>query len=93
MTTRPGSCPHPIAKALEAYRARKAVRLYLRLLPVILWRDYGGSGPYTPDQVEAAIARHRVTSREFVPYAIAIFCDADAAERAWRDHCWTLDLA
>jgi hypothetical protein len=60
---------------------RFAVRRYLRVLPRLLRRDYGSGGPYTPGQVTQTLARHKVGSQAFRPYALAIFCDADELTR------------
>jgi hypothetical protein len=67
---------------------RKAIGLYLTRLPALLARDYGGRGPYTPAQVERAIARHGIAGGAFSAYGLAIFCDRDdvAETRSEVDH-------
>jgi hypothetical protein len=60
------------------------MKRHLRRLPSLLNHDYGHRGPYTPEQVESTIRRHRVTSLAFAPYAMAIFCDREKVEALWR---------
>jgi hypothetical protein len=75
---------NPLSRALALLGSRRATRRYLRLLPRLLSRDYGHRGPYTPEQVETTIRRHRVTSLKFAAYAMAIFSDRDGVEARWR---------
>ncbi len=78
---------NPITDFLEALRKRAAIRRYLKRLPRKLFQDYGHLGPYTQGQVESSLQRHRVSSSpEFLPYALAIFCDPESLERMRREH-------
>jgi hypothetical protein len=70
---------------VRVIRGRRAMRRFLTALPRHLRRDYGHRGPYTPEQVEATIRRHKVTSPSFAHYAQAIFCDRESVERLWRE--------
>lgn len=74
----------PLLRLVAFLRRRRATKRYLRHLPSLLNRDYGHRGPYTPEQVEATIRRHRLTSVAFAPYAMAIFCDREKVEALWR---------
>ena len=66
-------------------RRRLATRRFLTALPRRLRQDYGHRGPYTPEQVEATIRRHKVASLSFAHYAQAVFCDRESVEKLWRD--------
>ena len=54
-------------------------------MPRLLRRDYGHGGPFTPEQVESTIKRHRVMGATLSHYAVAIFCDRETADRYWRE--------
>lgn len=60
-------------------RRRWMVSHYADCLPRYLFNDYGHSGPYTPNQIDASIDRHRLSGKGADrAYALAMFCDAAA---------------
>ena len=63
---------------LAWFGKRRAIGSFLRALPKRLREDYGHLGPYSAEQVERCIIRHRVSGSDFIPYAIAIFCSPDS---------------
>lgn len=63
---------------------RLAMRRCVKTLPRRLRDDYGHIGPFTPAQVVRTVQRHRLSAPYVVQYAVAIFCDREAAEQAWR---------
>ncbi len=75
---------------LRTIRKRHAIRRYMAVLPAQLRKDFGHRGPYTPGQVESAIVRSGRVSSAFLPYAIAIFCDAEVLKtlklEGFEDH-------
>jgi hypothetical protein len=73
-----------LSALLEAPGKRRAIRRYLTVLPGRLRRDYGYGGPYTPEQVRATIARHKLSSQRHLAYAVALFCDPGALARFRR---------
>ena len=81
---RPTRPSNPVALVLWLLRRRRALRRYLKILPPRLAEDYCHAGPYTPGQVEAALRRNKLEALGFDAYALAIFCDREAAERLWR---------
>lgn len=62
----------------------RTLRLYVKVLPARLRKDYGHRGPYTPDQIESTIRRHSVGHGRYVPYAIALFADGGALPPVWN---------
>ena len=74
-----------MASFITFVRSRIATRRFLKVLPWRLRQDYEHRGPYTPEQVEATIRRHKIANPAFARYAQAIFCDRDMVERLWRD--------
>jgi hypothetical protein len=75
------------------FRKRQAVGRYLKILPRHLYQDYGHRGPYTPEQIEASICRHRVSSDLFAAYAVVLFSDPELIKRLTRDtgESWDID--
>ncbi len=61
---------------LARFRARRAIKAYVRWMPRLLHKDYGGSDAYTPAQVRKTIERHGLDSNHCA-YAIAMFCDRE----------------
>jgi hypothetical protein len=74
-----------ISALLDAPGKGRAIRRYLTVLPGRLRQDYGHRGPFTPRQVRATVARHRLSSERHLAYAIALFCDAEALARFRRE--------
>lgn len=81
----PRSLVDSVTRTLQAGASRRAQKRFLKLLPSRLAADYGHSGPFTPEQVESTIRRHKVPSSRFAHHALAIFCDRESAERVWRE--------
>jgi hypothetical protein len=80
-----GSLRDVVTALLDAPGKRRTIRRYLTMLPGRLRQDYGHRGPFTPQQVRATIARHRISSERQLAYAIALFCDAEALIRFRRE--------
>ena len=62
---------------LGSLRLRRAARRYGRLLGPRLARDHGAAGPYTPEQIRAAV-REAGLSEQFIVLAYAAFLTEDA---------------
>jgi len=61
-------------------RKNKAIRSYLKQLPVLLVKDYGMSDLYTARQVRSAIERASL-NLEHAAYALAMFADRESFYR------------
>lgn len=59
---------------------KSAIRKYLKVLPDELARRYGGSGPYTPAQVERTVLERNLSTRH-IHYAWLLFCEREVLYR------------
>lgn len=61
---------------ISNFRKKRAIKSYLKKLPTLLAKDYGGSQSYTPQQVKKTIERNKLPVI-YSSYAIAIFSNLD----------------
>ncbi|MEJ2680754.1 MAG: hypothetical protein P8176_03635 [Gammaproteobacteria bacterium] len=59
---------------------RLAIRKYLRKLPPALSKRYGGSGPYTPNQVAKTVDDLKLNER-YIRYAYLMYCERSRLDR------------
>lgn len=64
---------------LERFRRKRAIKAYIKKLPRLLDRDYGGDGRYTHRQVQRAVERHNLPPA-YTPYAVAMFSSREEFE-------------
>jgi hypothetical protein len=58
------------------WRKRRAIRAYAQRLPLLLRREYGASGTYTPKQICQSIRRDGL-SLDYSCYALSMFVDRE----------------
>lgn len=68
----------------STFRKKRVLRTYIKKLPALLRKDYGGVGPYTVGQVTKTVERYGL-NRRYVAYACAIFVEKERFVVAYQN--------
>ncbi|WP_431686668.1 DUF6559 family protein [Hahella sp. NBU794] len=70
---------------LSSFFKRRALNKYLRVLPSVLRKDYGGGPQYTVGQITTAISKYGLSGK-YIHYAVALFAVQENIEVIFTEH-------